>query len=193
MLDIIRDDLEELKNYYIQSEANNSLIMIEIRDEEVILEKDQVIQILEILINQNNIDTDEIDYILETLRNSGNSSHEISTINRLQRLTKEYELDTQFNIKQIKENPIFNDIKHKHWCIMNQCSHYDSFKYNQNHFDNLISLLKIVQRLKNENIKIELKDFKYKTEDTNITTAENYKNKILEEGLKGFALMKFII
>ena len=167
--------------------------MIEIRDEKVILEKSQVLQVLEILINQDNIDTDEIDYILETLGNSANSSHEISTISRLQRLIKEYKLETIFNIKQIKENPIFNDIKHKHWCIMNQCDHFDSFKYNQNHFDNLISLLKIVQRLKNENIKIELKDFKYKTEDTNIITAENYKNKILEEGLKGFALMKFII
>lgn len=193
MLDVIRDDLEELKTYYIQSEANDSLVMIEIRDEKVILEKSQVLQVLEILVNQNNIDIDEINYIIEELNKFVNSSYEISTLNRIQRLIKEYKLETVFNIKQIKENPIFNDIKHKHWCIMNQCNHFDSFKYNQNHFDNLISLLKIVQRLKNENIKIELKDFKYKTEDTNITTAENYKNKILEEGLKGFALMKFII
>lgn len=133
--------INELKNYYEKYDG-----YIEFGD--WLLKKSQWCIIIEDLI-QNNHELRALD-ILKKMKQKSRSSEERDIINFMK---KKIESKNYFEYNSIEN---INDEISKIYEVKKELEYFNRFKFNQNSFDNMISILKIKDRLKSKNIFIRI-------------------------------------
>lgn len=189
-LTTIRNKINELEYYYNEFETENRLIKCKINNKTYLLEKKEIISLLKMLIDDENLNINSIKFFIEKLKVKGGSSYEMSTINLLKNEVESYSLNSMYNISIIKNNNNISIVKNNISAIIQQCNHFDCFKNNQDIYDNMISIIKIINRLQNQNISINYKNFVFNSENDN---SDNLKNKIMLESIKRFEGIRFLI
>lgn len=191
-LDNCINEVEIVFQHLYDNSYDNQFDSYIINNEEYILLTSDVINILHYnLLNveeKNNLEN--IKSLLEQIINNGRriDAHifsrllDIKDYIELEMLNKECNLNRYINFQDI------NNFKDNYLEINKECMYFDGFKNNQNNFDNILSMIKIINRLKIFGINYDLNKITFNTKEDN---TENIRNDLLYLGLKDLKNIRF--
>lgn len=191
-LDNCINEVEIVFQHLYDNSYDNQFDSYIINNEEYILLTSEVINILHYnLLNveeKNNLEN--IKSLLEQIINNGRriDAHifsrllDIKDYIELEMLNKECNLNRYINFQDI------NNFKNNYLEINKECMYFDGFKNNQNNFDNILSMIKIINRLKIFGINYDLNKITFNTKEDN---TENIRNELLYLGLKDLKNIRF--
>ena len=191
-LDNCINEVEIVFQHLYDNSYDNQFDSYIINNEEYILLTSEVINILHYnLLNvreKNNFKN--INSLLEQIINNGRriDAHifsillDIKDYIELEMLNKECNLNRYINFQDI------NNFKNNYLEINKECMYFDGFKNNQNNFDNILSMIKIINRLKIFGINYDLNKITFNTKEDN---TENIRNELLYLGLKDLKNIRF--
>ena len=186
------NEVEIVFQHLYDNSYDNQFDSYIINDEEYILLTSEVVNILHYnLLNvreKNNLEN--INSLLEQIVEKGHriDSHifskllDIKDYIKLELLNKECNLNRYINFQDI------NNFKNNYLEINKECLYFDGFKNNQNNFDNILSMIKIINRLKIFGINYDLNKITFNTKEDN---TENIRNDLLYLGLKDLKNIRF--
>lgn len=190
-LDNCINEVEIVFQHLYDNSYDNQFDSYIINNEEYILLTSDVINILHYLLNveeKNNLEN--IKSLLEQIINKGRriDAHifsrllDIKDYIELEMLNKKCNLNRYINFQDI------NNFKNNYLEINKECMYFDGFKNNQNNFDNILSMIKIINRLKIFGINYDLNKITFNTKEDN---TENIRNDLLYLGLKDLKNIRF--
>ena len=184
ILRIINNLVEELNIY-----GNEKLFVIELNDEELLVTKRDVYQTLIYLSQQEELDYEIIENFIKRIYNLCTTSNEMRNISELKKYVENIKLHKKFDILRYSNKEHLKFIINYNKRIFEEYRHIKQFLNTQNQFDNLLSLIKAIQRLEMQNINI-IMDLNFDSE-----TDETFKNanSLLNEGYKSFKNVIFMI
>ena len=186
--------IKEMKEFY-SDEDNDDFFLLKIDNEEWLILKSQGITFLDAILNDirtilfdKEIDFIKMKKICTCLNRFCSYGYEMSVYRRMLERIENILLNNVYNISNIEK--YIQNIQERYTSVINQCNAFDNFKHNQNKFDNMISIIKILQRLESASIKISFNSMFLNTEEDN---SDYYKNLIKEEFFKEFSGLRFMI
>ena len=191
-LDNCINEVEIVFQHLYDNSYDNQFDSYIINNEEYILLTSDVINIIHYnLLNVREKDNfKNINSLLEQIINKGRriDAHifsrllDIKDYVELEMLNKEYNLNRFVNFQEI------NNFKNNYLEINKECMYFDGFKNNQNNFDNILSMIKIINRLKIFGINYDLNKITFNTKEDN---TEDIRNDLLYLGLKDLKNIRF--
>lgn len=190
-ISFINNDLEELENHYEENDNYNDIVFLTLNENKFLLEKTECLKVIKKLMDNDCIK--HYDIIMDIINNIdyySHSNYERGTLHRMKQHLEQHRLENLYKVSLLECSTTFQRIKHKNNLILQQYKHFMSFNNNQNNYDNMISILKIIGRLKEYDIDIDYSWFNFNSKHDISNTFSEY---ILYEGLKEFNSMRFLI
>lgn len=181
-----KDNVNNLLEYY--NGGRNRLIECKINGQDLLITKHNAIEILKDSIESELYKISK--EILKILDNNLDSSFEARELRELDKAFENYLLEKEYNISIIKENTIFINAMFKNRIFLQQNNHFKNYHISQNNFDNMISILKIIDRLEEQGYTIDYDWFNFDSENDISNTLMEY---ITYEALKEFGMIRFLI
>ena len=187
MNDLIKR-IQETKTFYLENPTINKMVEIEINESIYLLLKTELLDTMMFVIEKE--DYKETKRLCTFVRTGLRSPTEHAILDALKDEIDKFFLNKLYNINQIKTNSLYNEICRKHKIIKGQYNNFNSFKNNQNKFDNMISIIKIVNRLKAQNIEVNTENLIF---DSTEDLTDSYNKEFVEQNLKTFRNVIFSI
>ena len=190
MSESLRYALDNLNTYYEEYEHHNDILDCHIKNKDYLFTKSMITNGMINMIDNNQIDINLFEQLLDQFQNSMNSMEEDHLYRKVKKYFKRYIFDQVWGLKEIRENKEFNRIKSRTYFVRDQYNRFKSFYSSQNKYDNMISILKVIERMKSYNISSEVNfEFDIDEEDKSM----NYMKNIMYDSFKDFRSLIYIL
>ena len=186
----IFDIIEILKNTIIDYN-NERIILFEDNSKfnTVYATKLDILETIKYLLTKEEQDFELIEFLTSKIYNYSLTSNEMKYYQKLKKQIEYMKLNKEYNILKYYENKHLQFIINYNKRIKDEYRHINQYINGQNKIDNLLSLIKAIQRLKMDNINIKMNLNFDSTKDE----SKNNANALLIEGYESFKNMRFMI
>lgn len=182
-IEILKYAIIDYNNERIEFFENNSKL------DSIYATKLEILETIKYLLTKDKQDFELIELLTSKIHNFSLTSKEIKYYNKLKKQIEYMKLNKEYNILKYTENKHLQFIMNYNKKIEDEYRHINQYINGQNKFDNLLSLIKAIQRLKMDNINIKMNLNFDSTKDESNDNA----NALLIEGYESFKNMRFMI
>ena len=186
----LKYSLEKLNNHYKTCENHDDILDCHIRNKDYLLTKSAIIKSMIRMVDDNQIDINLFEQLLKPFENNIRSLDEDHYYRKVRKYFNRYIFENTWGLNEIKDNKEFKRIASRTCFVRDQYKRFRSFYTAQDKYDNMISILKVIERMKSYNISSKI-DFEFDIDEED--KSMDYMKNIMDESFKDFKNLIYVL